>query len=811
MKKKKIISTLFIAASAAMVNAQVTMNIDGLKKGPAISPYQYGLFFEEINHAGDGGLYAELVRNRSFEDANDAVAWANIGGATSSLVTDGLLNTAQSKALKLTTSGASKSAMQGIANKGYWGMNFVKGETYTLNFFVKASTKNFSNNIIAQLQTADGKTVVGEAVIKSKLNADEWTKLTVTIKADADAPKGRLALLTPENGTLTLDVVSLFPKTWKGRANGLRPDLAQLLADTHPKFLRFPGGCYVEGQESMDNAFRWKNTIGAIENRPGHKNVNWGYRSTDGLGFDEYLQLCEDMNCAPMFVVNVGLGHGFIVPMEDVDTLVQNTLDAIEYANGDASTFWGRKRIENGHEKPYNLKFIEIGNENYQTDANAQSQQYAERYYMFYDAIKEKYPDIITIGNVEAWGTDNPSWRNTAPVEMVDEHYYRSHSWMRDNYHKYDNYSRDIAVYNGEYAANAAGTYGKYGNMNSALGEAIYMLGMENNSDVCRMASFAPIFTHVKDPKWPYDMIHFDCAKNFCTPSYYVQKLMSENLGSQNLKWTETGNLCETQSTPVQLGFGGWNTQTSFCNLTIQGEAGQVVVVEPFREDVGWTNPDGAWKTASGIRSLTKNIEGSISVNPQKVNSSRYTYHLKARKDSGDEGFLIVFNYKDKDNYMWWNLGGWRNTQHGIEVCENGAKSTIASTSGKIEAGKWYDVVVEVDGNRIRCFLDHVQIHDITIQPKQHLYQSCQLSEDGSEMILKVVNPDAKAQTLNLNCSNMVVVGGTVTRYAGKTGLEENTLENPQNIVPQKSEVLSNLKTLNIPAYSLNIFRFDVE
>lgn len=505
--------SLVLLAVASHTQAQITMNVDAALRGPLISPYQYGLFFEEINHAGEGGLYAELVKNRSFEDGTEG--WQTVNGATMSLTDAGLLNKAQGHALTVTVKGSSASAPKGIVNNGYWGMALRNGSTYTLSLWVKCS-KALNNHLVARLVDEKGKTV-GEAALAGEVNSSGWTKLTTTITAHADAAKGSLQLLATADGTMTVDVVSLFPATWKGRANGLRPDLAQLLADTHPSFLRFPGGCYVEGQGGYDNAFQWKKTIGPIEQRPGHWNRNWGYWSSDGLGFDEYLQLCEDLGAAPLFVVNVGLGHGFTLSLDDTKALVQDCLDAIEYANGDASTTWGAKRVTNGHAAPYHLKFIEIGNENYQADANAQSSEYAERYKMFYDAIKAKYPDIVCIGNVEAWGTDNPSWRNANPVELVDEHYYRTADWMIANYNKYDNVSRSIGVYNGEYAANG-GSYGKYGNLSAALGEAVYMLGMERNSDVCRMASFAPIFTHESNPTWAYDMIHFNADQNFVTP-----------------------------------------------------------------------------------------------------------------------------------------------------------------------------------------------------------------------------------------------------------------------------------------------------
>ena len=356
--KIRTLSTALVLAAALGTQAQVVMNIDAQHRGPMTSPYQYGLFFEEINHAGDGGLYAELVKNRSFEEGLDG--WGSVNSGALALLTEGLLNAAQKQALSITTVLATEDRMRGVKNTGYWGMKFEKDSTYTLSLWAKGNNDGYTGKVVAQLLKSDGRTVIGEARLEGMVATDKWNKLTATIKATDTDYSGQLQLLTSNNGRLDIDVVSLFPYTWKGRKNGLRPDLAQLLADTRPAFLRFPGGCYVEGQESWNQTFQWKKTIGPIEQRPGHRNRNWNYWSTDGLGFDEYLQLAEDIGAAPMFVVNVGLGHGYYIPMEDLDTLVQNTLDAIEYANGDASTKFGAMRIANGHAEPYNLKFIEI-------------------------------------------------------------------------------------------------------------------------------------------------------------------------------------------------------------------------------------------------------------------------------------------------------------------------------------------------------------------------------------------------------------------------------------------------------------------
>lgn len=802
--------SLVLLTAASHAQAQITMNVDAALRGPLTSPYQYGLFFEEINHAGEGGLYAELVKNRSFEDGTEG--WQTINGATMSVTDTGLLNEVQGHALTVAVKGASASAPKGIVNNGYWGMALRNDSAYTLSLWLKGS-KALNNHLVARLVNEAG-TTIGEATLAGDVNLYSWTKLTTTITAHADVAKGSLQLLATADGSMTVDVVSLFPATWKGRANGLRPDLAQLLADTHPTFLRFPGGCYVEGQGGYDNAFQWKKTIGPIEQRPGHWNRNWGYWSSDGLGFDEYLQLCEDLGAAPLFVVNVGLGHGFTLSLDDTKALVQDCLDAIEYANGDASTTWGAKRVANGHAAPYHLKFIEIGNENYQADANAQSNEYTERYKMFYNAIKAKYPDIVCIGNVEAWGTDSPSWRNANPVELVDEHYYRNADWMIANYNKYDNVSRSIGIYNGEYAA-SGGSYGKYGNLSSALGEAVYMLGMERNSDVCRMASFAPIFTHESNPTWAYDMIHFDADKNFVTPSYYVQKLMGNNLGTQNLKWTETGNAAAQAVAGQKVGVGAWYTQVSYDDAQLLNADGTALGNDDFSGGLAqWTTGTGSWSTEGGALAQSDNAQNCTAVLNIPVKGD-YIYKVRARKDSGSEGFLIIFNYQDSNNYIWWNIGGWDNTQDAVERCVNGGKTTIDPKSFSVNNDQWYDLEVDVRDGQVTCKRDGETVHTFSLPVERSVYQSVQLDTLSNQLIVKLVNPYALARSVTVNLKNMEATAGTVQRLQSSLGTDENTMDEPNKVVPAKEQTVSGSRdgvlSLDAPAYSLSIYRYDVK
>lgn len=803
MYLRRTLFTSCLLAASIFAQAQVTMTIDATRRGPLTSPYQYGLFFEEINHAGDGGLYAELVRNRAFDEGTEA--WTAVGGATMAVTTDGLMNDARRQALAVTASAASEVSPQGVRNAGFWGMAFRPDSTYTLTVWVKAPGR-FTGHLQARLLAADGTTVVGAAMLQGYVSASQWKRLTATITATGAADAGSLEIVATRNGQFTLGMVSLFPYTWKNRHNGLRPDLAQLLADTRPTFLRFPGGCFVEGQDSYDNAFQWKKTIGPIEERPGHMNRNWGYWSSDGLGYDEYLQLCNDLGAAPMFVINIGVGHNYAhLSDADTETLVQDALDAIAYANDDTTTTWGALRAANGHPEPYGLKMIEVGNE------NGGDSDYGDRYARFAKAIHQAYPDIILIGNGD-WNDDH-TWEHEWRVDYSDKHYYKSYGWMLSNYTKYDQYPRTVRIYNGEYAANADGTYGTYGNMNSALGEAAFMLGMEKNCDVVGMASFAPIFTHESNPKWPYDMIHFNAARNFVTPSYYVQKLMSASQGTQNLLWTETGNADSTMATRMKVGVGTWNTQAEFDDASLTDASGKALFSADFASrPASLLTKTGSWTVADGVLAQTASGTNLTAIDTTTV-TGNYTYKVRAKKTGGDEGFLIIFNYVDDSNYCWWNLGGWSNCSHGVEQCVGGTKTTVASAAGNIETGRWYDVEIRVAGQQVTCLLDNQVVHQFTLPAQRVLYQNVQLDTLSQELIVKVVNPDSLVRPLTLRLQNMQAAGGTVERLASANGTDENTMDQPGNVAPTAETLAAasgqELK-LDVPPYSLNIYRLKV-
>ena len=810
MKRNKILLAALLASSLA-ANAQVKINVDAANPGIKVSPNLYGIFFEDINHAADGGLYAELISNRSFEDSDNAIpTWrtsaANGASIATQLVGKALLNNAQGKALQINVK-ADKAATASLINEGFWGINAVQGRTYKLSLFAKG---NYKGGLKARLVSADGKTVYAETAIDAAIGK-KWNKYTAEFTANANDPKAQFELVFDGKGTVTLDVVSLFPPTFKNRPNGLRPDLAQLLYNIRPKFVRFPGGCYVEGQESPENAFHWEKTIGPIEQRPGHKNVNWRYRTSDGMGFDEYLQLAEDLNAKPLYVVNVGLWHGGMTPVDSIQPWIDECMNALEYANGPVTSKYGALRAKNGHPEPYNIEYLEIGNENNQPDPALQSDHYYERFKKFKDAVLAKYPNMHLIGNVVAWGDDNPTWDSKESVELLDEHYYRNPAWFAENFNKYDTYNRKGSeIYVGEYAVTQG--FGNMGSLDAALGEAVYMQGIENNSDIVTMASYAPIFANLNDRMWAPDMIQFTSDKVFGTPSYYVQNLMANNVGTHVLKVEQTNPYTygETQVKPAvcRVGMGTWATQASFEDKGYTDAGGNAL---PMTLQELPTDVHGDWKVDGNIIKQTSNGESCIRLNPGEITADGYIYKVRARKDAGNEGFMLIFNYVDEKNYCWLNLGGWNNTQHGIEQIVDGAKGQVATASGTIETGRWYDIELKVKGDSVIASLDGKQIFATKLRANTlpGVFSTATLDEKTGEVILKVTNTSSENTTAEISVKGKSISTGKLIRLSAKNGKEENTIDNPTNVHPTETFITTSADgaVVEIPANSLNIFR----
>lgn len=805
--------------------ADLELEVNTDQIGISISPNLYGIFFEDINHAADGGLYAELIQNRSFEDdATTSKHWSLVktGTAEGSMNLDEtvLLNSAQSKSLRLDVTLADSTGSVGVANEGYWGIHVKEGLQYNLSFFAKASSA-FSGDITASLQSADGKTVYGQAALSSI--ATDWKKYTATIHPNGTDETAVFVLSINTVGSVWFDVVSLFPPTFHNRPNGLREDLAKMIKEMKPRFVRFPGGCFVEGA-AMATAFRWKTTIGKIEERAGHQNL-WGYRTTDGMGYHEFLQLCEDLGAEPLYVVNIGIAHKDNIPLDELDSWVQDVLDAIEYANGDITTTFGAMRAANGHPEPFNLKYIEIGNENNQhSTTDNRSNLYGDRYIKFYNAIKNKYPKIYTIGNVEAWGTDTPSWQYSHPVEFVDEHYYRGTQWFINKANKYDSYDRTGPnIYVGEYAVTATLDCGK-GNLNAAIGEAVFMTGLEKNSDIVKMASYAPLLVNTNDRAWNPDAIVYNASSAYGTPSYYVQKMFASNLGNVIIPTTLKNliNTTDTTSSSVsqilgQVGIGSWNTAVSYHNVAVtKNSDNSILLADDFSKNAPkWTVKTGTWNLSYNQTDTTVTpgimIAGSSDWN-------NYTLELTAQKISGKEGMMIYFGFLDGDNFYDLNLGGWNNTLHAIQKNDNGSTSLLASQAGSITTGQSYKIKVVVAGTNIKAYLDGKLLFDVTdsspLKPaiREHLYYVVSKDTTSGDIIMKVVNPNNEDgnTVIKINGKDKIL-GGTASVLTSDSIADENSFTNPTKVAPVDSKIVGLLASKHFnytfPKNSITILR----
>ncbi len=772
-----------------IAKAQVDITIDPGSSGVDISPMLYGIFYEDINHAADGGIYAELIRNRSFEDdAEEPAFWKPYisvsGNVKMTLSRDNLLNSAQNQCLHVVTTGVSDTDA-GVSNNGFWGINAVKGREYKLSMWVRVTR---AKEMYAMIKGKTGLRLYATAKLKVDYSKRGWQHVTATLTCSTNDKDAIFVVSSKGNSDFYLDMVSLFPPTYKNRENGLRPDLVEMLYELHPRFMRFPGGCFVEGQETADNAFRWERTIGPIEERPGHENKNWGYRTTDGLGFHEYLQLAEDLGAKPLYVCNIGIWHGGVTEVEDIRVWVDECLDALEYANGPVTSKYGAMRAANGHPEPFGIEYLEIGNENNQEDGQQTSDRYYERYKIFRNAILKKYPKMHIIGNVAAWGTDYPAWNSSEKVDLVDEHYYRSPSWFASFFKKYDDYSRSLpSVYCGEYAVTQG--FGMLGNLNAALGEAVFMMGMENNSDIVSMSSYAPIFVNENDARWKPDMVRFNATSVMGTPSYYVQKLMADNLGARTLKVTGGDEILSATTehlTPMEscIGVATWNTQSTFADITINVGKNTAFVTGKNEDD--FLLMSTTWEVTKSGLAQTGDGELVSALLNTSVGGRKYSVTMRAKKNSGREGFMLLFNYEDKDHYCILNIGGWDNTAHGIEQVNGGGKTTLKSVKGSVETGRWYEVRVDVDDNKLTAYLDGEYLFDtvLTGGTLPGLFTSASMDSSGKEMIVKIVNTGAALETANLHLGSFNADGAELIQLKAKDGMAENTLDNPTNVYP---------------------------
>ena len=546
-------SFAFTIASLCVVGvvAQTRLTVQVDKPGAEVQPTMWGIFFEDINFGADGGLYAELIKNRSFEFAHPMMGWTEQKHDRFSLNKESgftsIFNHKDDEASGRRYARVTSNADKGYAltNEGFRGIGIKKDMQY--NFYVMARKPEESNTKVrVQLISQEGK-VLGEGTIDPAGN--EWKEYTLTVTAGATEAKAKLNLSFEGKGIVDVDMISLFPKdTWKQRPKGLRADLVQLLADMKPGFLRFPGGCIVEGRD-LASRYQWKKTVGNIKDRElliNRWNTEFNHRpapdyfQTFGLGFFEYFQLSEDIGAEPLPILSCGMACQFntaeLVPMDQLDPYIQDALDLIEFANGPVTSEWGRLRAEMGHEAPFDLKFIGVGNEQW-------GPHYIERYKVFTKAIKAKYPSIIIVSTVGPFPDGelfDYAWEELKELDadIVDEHYYKNPEWFLENSNRYDNYDRNgPKIFAGEYAAQSVATVSpdNKNNWKCALSEAAFMTGLERNADVVHMASYAPLLAHADGWQWTPDLIWFDNLRSYATPNYYVQKLFANYKGTHVL------------------------------------------------------------------------------------------------------------------------------------------------------------------------------------------------------------------------------------------------------------------------------------
>ena len=563
MKLRLFTSAMAFMAAMNMMAADHVIDVKTTKLGAPVQSTMYGIFFEDINYAADGGLYAEMVKNRSFEFPQRLMGWRAYGKFE--VRNDGPFER-NPHYVRLSYSGH-RDKFTGLENEGFFGIATKKGATYRFSVWARCPEGGKST---LEVSFVDNDTM-GEdqrfATAKVNVSGKEWKKYTAELKSPVTEPKGALRIfLEGDKATTDVEHVSLFPTdTWNGRENGMRKDLAQALADMHPGVFRFPGGCIVEGTD-LESRYQWKNSVGPVENRPLNENrwhYTFGHRffpdyyQSYGLGFFEFFQLCEDFGCEALPVISCGLScqfqnpdptkPGVHVPVDQLDDYIQDALDLVEFANGPVDSKWGKVRADMGHPEPFNLKYLGVGNEQWDYDEQhgGFGPVFTERLKKFSDALRSKYPTLKLIGttgpNSEGWDFDllQPRMKELK-VDLYDEHYYRNEQWFLSHGLRYDSYDRKgPRVFAGEYACHGRGK--KWNHFETSLYEAAHMTGIERNADLVHMATYAPLFAHVEGWQWRPDAIWFDNLRSFKSVSYYVQQMFAMNKGTNVLSLTMQG------------------------------------------------------------------------------------------------------------------------------------------------------------------------------------------------------------------------------------------------------------------------------
>ena len=767
----------------------------------------FGIFFEDINHAADGGLYAELVQNRSFEFApidnkeyNSLTAWEKSDNAKWSVECESPLNEENTHYLC-----AGGGADDYIRNLGFnTGIYIEKDKQYVFSVYAALA----SDNAEACADDIDKKGIPdaekakliiavkddeGNVFAKSKVVVDSysWKKYDAVLTACESTQKGRLYIIFTGNAYVKLDMVSLFPKdTFKNRKNGLRRDIAEALADMKPRFMRFPGGCLTHDGSLDDHArnsmYRWKRTIGDVEERPAWRN-NWGYNQTLGLGYYEYFCFCEDIGAKPLPVLPGGFNphKGEGVPVEEIGAWVDDALDLIEFANGDATTKWGSIRAGLGHEKPFGLEYIGIGNEEI-------GEGFFERYPYFHEAIRKKYPSIRIINTAGPFAVGegyDAGWTSAKKYgsDFIDEHYYSSPEWFMANMHHYDDYDASgTKVFLGEYA-----TWGN--TYYNALVEAAYMTHLEK-APVVGLACYAPMLANKDYVNWRPDMLFFDNHQVVKTANYHVQKLFMKNQGDYELKiklegFDEIIHLMDERNIAGSITLVGNDIVGKVWDVKLTDkETNACTLIEPF--------------------DITKESKDNII---KDIDSTHYELEFKFRRSEGRKGFKLLFGKCDEKNYIMWEFGGWDNWDCNISSFKNGRASTISHRIFHV-TDEEYTLRLEIEGRRIRTYVDGILYNDTVDRlPQLEEIYVCASKDMNGRTIVKAVNLTGEEKNTVISIAGAYKSRLTVYQLSDCALTEENTFEQPDTIEPKKSvyQVENNEYQYIVKPHSVNILVFE--
>jgi alpha-L-arabinofuranosidase len=832
-----LISTI-VTMAGAIAQAQVTatLDIDVSKPTVTIPSTFFGLMTEEINHCYDGGLYAELIQNRTFQDpppqgpARDLpVHWSVFGSAKAAIDETDPVNPALPRSLKVELDGQEG----GIANDGYWGIPVRPNTTYTATFYAKGGG-GFARPITALIKTDDDNVAVAKA--DTRPITGDWRKYTVTLKTSPDAPataKATFILSANGKGSVTFSYVSLFPPTYKDAPNGLRPDLMELLADLQPKFVRLPGGNYLEGSRFADR-FNWKQMIGPPDQRPGHMGC-WSYRSSDGLGLPEFMLWCKQLGAEPVLGLFAGYvlnGDHFKAGTPEMDIYTLEALEEIEYFIGPANSKWGKQRAADGFAEPFPLRYVEIGNE----DWFDRSGSYDGRFTQMAKAIRKRYPQLKIIASAPV---------KSFKPDLYDDHFYRSPLQLREMFSLYDKptgqpaplrfegggwngrHPDGIKTFVGEWAAHEGRPIT---NLNAALSDAAFTMGLERNSDAVVMQCYAPLLANVnladrgkgypRGWQWEYNLIGYDAFSSFGSPSYHAQVMLAQNRGDVVL--TTKLDAARTEQPADEpphgrIGLASWETDAEYTDLSVTSPDGEKLFAPDLSSKIdGMESIEGEWRVQdNAIRPVRRNASTWVFMGDPKWTD--YTVKVRARKRGGREGFIIIWHAADNENYQWWNVGGWGNTVIRCESAVDGGRTAYGpSTDFSVESDRWYDLRLEVSGNRIRGYVDDELVTDTTYDAAQSastpVYASATYDKANHTTFVKVVNAGSTPVDMAINVGGVNRIEPNATAFV-LTGdpKDVNTLDEPRKIAPQQEELTNVSKSFDrkFPAHSFTILRLE--